>query len=117
MRRVVLLVLALWGVGLIAGAAFTGRHYLRNSARFNLRHIDIAPTVQAPRDELRRIIARHAGSNLFRLDVASRCERSCTRDVTMAHYGAHSRNHGRYTPGPLRQLPTDLALHRVDIGP
>ena len=71
MRRVVLLVLALWGVGLLAGAAFTGRHYLRNSARFNLRHIDIAPTVQAPREELRRIIARHAGSNLFRLDVAS----------------------------------------------
>jgi len=69
MRRVVLLVLGLWGAGLVAGAAYAGRHYLRNSARFNLRNIDIGPTSQAPRDELRRIVARHAGSNLFRLDV------------------------------------------------
>ncbi|HET6277301.1 MAG TPA: FtsQ-type POTRA domain-containing protein [Candidatus Polarisedimenticolia bacterium] len=69
-RRIVLLALALWGAGMIAGAAFAGRHYLRNSARFNLRDIDIAPTTRAPRDELHRIAARHAGSNLFRLDVA-----------------------------------------------
>jgi cell division septal protein FtsQ len=69
MRRVVLLAIGLWGVGMIAGAAFAGRHYMRNSARFSLRHIDVAPTAQAPQEELRRIIARHAGSNLFRLDV------------------------------------------------
>lgn len=69
MRRIVLLALGLWGIGMVAGAAFAGRHYLRHSARFDLHNIDIGPTVHAPRDELHRIVVRHAGSNLFRLDV------------------------------------------------
>jgi hypothetical protein len=69
-RRVVLLAVALWGAGVVAGAALAGRQYLRTSSRFALRRIDIAPTSRAPAAELRRIIDRHAGANLFRLDVA-----------------------------------------------
>jgi cell division septal protein FtsQ len=69
LRRAVLLGLGLWGIGLLAGAAFAGRHYLRHSSRFELRDIEFAPTAHAPREELRKIVGRHLGSNLFRLDV------------------------------------------------
>ena len=74
LRRALTIVFSLWGIGMVAGALYLGRHYLVHSDRFNLRHTEIAPTGHASREELHRVAASHSGRNLFRLDVGAIAE-------------------------------------------
>lgn len=69
LRRALMLMVGLWGVGLFAGIAYAGRHYLTHSPRFAFRQIDLPPTTHAPRKELLEVAGRFRGRNLFRLDV------------------------------------------------
>jgi cell division septal protein FtsQ len=60
---------ALFGVGVLAGTAYAGAHYLTHSPRFRVRRIEFARAAHVPQDELRRAVERHRGRNLFRLDL------------------------------------------------
>ncbi len=70
-RWALMLMVGLWGIGLFAGIAYAGRHYLTHSLRFAFRQIDLSPTTHAPRKELLEVAGRFKGRNLFRLDVGS----------------------------------------------
>ena len=69
LRRVLTLVIGLWGIGMLGGAAYTGRQYLTHSPHFDLTHVEIAPTRHAPRKELYRVVRRSVGKNVFRIDL------------------------------------------------
>lgn len=68
-RRVALLAAAFFGFGLLGGAAYAGRYYVTHAPRFRLRRIEFSATRHAPEADLRRLLARHLGVNLFRIDL------------------------------------------------
>ena len=70
LRRRLVGVGALFGVGLLAGGAYVGRLVLTRSTRFALRHVDLSPTRHAPQADLRRAVERYRGRNLFLVDLA-----------------------------------------------
>ncbi|HKN46508.1 MAG TPA: FtsQ-type POTRA domain-containing protein [Candidatus Polarisedimenticolia bacterium] len=77
LRRRLVGIGALFGVGLLAGGVYVGRLYVTRSSRFALRHVDISPTRHAPEADLRRVVERYRGRNLFLVDLA-RIERDLT---------------------------------------
>jgi len=68
-RRVALFAAACFALGLLGGAAYAGRYYVTHAPRFRLRRIEFSATRHAPEAELRRLLGRHLGANLFRIDL------------------------------------------------
>ncbi len=68
-RRTLFGMLFLVGAGMVLGAAYAGRHYALHSPRFRLRNYALAPTRHASQKELRAVLERHRGRNLFRVDI------------------------------------------------
>lgn len=69
LRRRLTALAALFGAGLLAGGAYAGRLYLTRSPRFALRRIELSPTRHALEADLRRVVERYRGRNLFVLDL------------------------------------------------
>lgn len=70
LRNGLLLAIPLCALAVLAGAAWGARRYVRHSPRFLLRRIEFSQTRYAPAGELRRVLQRHLGRNIFRLDPA-----------------------------------------------
>ncbi len=68
-RRRAIFAAVLAAAALTVGTVYAGRHYLTHSPRFSLRGIVLAPTQHAQAAELRRVLERRRGRNLFRLDL------------------------------------------------
>ncbi|PYS96292.1 MAG: hypothetical protein DMF50_05270 [Acidobacteria bacterium] len=68
-RRRLLALCGLFGIGLLAGVAWTVHYGLTHSPRFGLRHVEFSETRHAPQADLRRALDRYRGRNLFRLDL------------------------------------------------
>ncbi len=60
----------LFGLGLAGGTAYAARYYLTHAPRFNLKHVEIAGTIRAPRAEMQAALDRYRGRNLFRISLA-----------------------------------------------
>ncbi|HEV8703235.1 MAG TPA: cell division protein FtsQ/DivIB [Candidatus Polarisedimenticolia bacterium] len=69
-RSGLLLAVPLCALAVLGGAAWGARRYVRHSPRFLLRRIDFSETRYASAGELRRVLQRHLGRNIFRLDPA-----------------------------------------------
>ncbi len=70
LRRWLAALLVLFAVGAGAGVVYAARLFLLGSPRFALRQVEIPPTRHAPQADLRRVLDRYRGRNLFRLDLA-----------------------------------------------
>ena len=70
LRSGLLLAVPLCALVVLGGAAWGARQYVRHSPRFLLRRIEFSETRYAPSADLRKVLQRHLGRNIFRLDPA-----------------------------------------------
>jgi cell division septal protein FtsQ len=69
-RRRLIILAALFTLGVAGGATYAARYYLTHAPRFRLRRIELAGAQRAPRAEVLAALERYRGKNLFRLNLA-----------------------------------------------
>jgi cell division septal protein FtsQ len=111
LRRPLAILAALFGVGAGAGLVYAARQVLLGSPRFALHHAEIPPTRHAPQTDLRRVLDRYRGRNLFRLDLP-RIERELGACRWVAEASAKRVLPDRLAISLRERVPRGLALLR-----